>query len=207
MLLQVFHLTWRWECKFWNLGTSCGFVTLSKREVLIEMNSSHSFIFLIYSCNIYNMGNVPPFIIAQCELQTELKITLPYLTVPDEALQSCARGRAKLLCCRRSLGNTAGRREHWISFSVHTGTAKEVGTQAFLVSCPWSPSMLWFALGAKLPHGPPLTSSVPFLGPVFWLGASRSCSGDAGRPWKRSTCPVGFSLLLHTVWLHIILHR
>lgn len=45
--------------------------------MLIEMNSSHSFIFLVYSCNIYNMGNVPPFIIAQCELQIELKITLP----------------------------------------------------------------------------------------------------------------------------------
>ena len=30
----------------------------------------------------------------------------------------------------------AGRREHWISFSMHTGITEQVGTQTCLVSCP-----------------------------------------------------------------------
>lgn len=34
MLLQVFHLALKWECKFWIVGTSCGFVTLSGGEEL-----------------------------------------------------------------------------------------------------------------------------------------------------------------------------
>lgn len=31
----------------------------------------------------------------------------------------------------------------------------------------------------------------------FGLGGSRSCSGDAGRPWYWNMCPVGCLLLLH----------
>lgn len=59
-----------------------------------------------------------------------------------------------------------GCRQHepWVSFSVRAGITEQVGTRTRLVSAPWSPQMLWFALGAELLRGLASHLFVPFLG-------------------------------------------
>lgn len=87
------------------------------------------------------------------------------------------------------------------------GQQRRWGLRPPLVSCPWCPSMLWFSLGAKLPHGPASSLFYPFPGSCLlgWEAAEAVLVMQGGHgtgiPVLWAACSY-FTLM----WLHIILH-